>query len=247
MVYSCQKERKNNSLEIYCAITSDIRIKIITHLKSWLFKIFRLKCSSLALISLWGIKIIITEFHAGLTWSGTMTICRDWSPNVICLHMIEAYGSVGMAPPPPPPHPRIESGVPTVCSFSITWTILSWEKDTLSISGIGYHWHLQNTPPFPGFLRKSFSNKLQKIPPFLTKWEHACGPLCIRVGGLGGGGGGWMTWNGIYCCYSIGLFYIKVCTVCTLSWMASWWPLFSTMNTGPLVYDRIMFLSKAYE
>ena len=51
------------------------------------------------------------------------------------------------------------------------------------ISGIDYRWQLQKTPPFPGFLVKSSRDyTAKKYPSFPRKWEHACGPLCIRVG-----------------------------------------------------------------
>ena len=46
-----------------------------------------------------------------------------------------ARSTPSLDPPPPPP--------------------ISREKDIPSISGIGYHWQLQETPPFPGFLGKS--------------------------------------------------------------------------------------------
>ena len=73
----------------------------------------------------------------------------------------------------------------TYAQFPITRTPLSQEKDIPPISGIGYDWQLQKTPPFPGFLGKSSRDNDPKMPPFPRKWEYACGPSCIRVGGGG--------------------------------------------------------------
>ena len=35
--------------------------------------------------------------------------------------------------------------------------------------------------PFSGLSRELFPRQRPQIPPFPRKWEHACGPLCIRV------------------------------------------------------------------
>ena len=67
--------------------------------------------------------------------------------------------SVG-ASPPPPPHSIEPCRGYHVCSPS----------PEPPISGIGYHWQLQKTPPFPGFLAKSSRDYYgQKIPPFSEK------------------------------------------------------------------------------
>ena len=64
--------------------------------------------------------------------------------------------------PPPPPHTHTHTHTHThrfrACSPS---------PEPPICRGIGFHWQLPKIPPFP------------------RKWEHACGPLCIR----GGGGG----------------------------------------------------------
>ena len=83
-------------------------------------------------------------------------------------------------PPPPPPHSH------RICSFPITW-FPYLGKDSymyIPISGICYHWQLQKTPPFPGFLGKS-SRDYAKITPFPRKWEHACGTLSMYSSGGG--------------------------------------------------------------
>ena len=98
-------------------------------------------------------------------------------------------GGPGVAPVPPPPLATpIEPGSAYARSPSPEPPI-SRKKDTPPppISGIGYHWHLQKTPPFPVFsgnLPETTTKK--KIP---RKWECACGPLMHSSGGGGQGAG----------------------------------------------------------
>ena len=87
--------------------------------------------------------------------------------------------------PPPPPHlgKRIYSYV-------------------LPISGIGYHWQLQQQNiPFPGISRENFLRLRPKLLPFLRKFVHACDPLMHLSGGGGGGSGygaKYDTLNGVF-------------------------------------------------
>ena len=64
------------------------------------------------------------------------------------------------------------------------------------ISGIGYRWQLQKTPPFPGFLGKFSRDYTAKKYPLSRENGNAhAAPLCLRVGAQvrtrpwGGGGG----------------------------------------------------------
>ena len=98
---------------------------------------------------------------------------NDWRPAYSICHGCR----------PPPPHSNRTRGY--LCSFPITWTLLSQEKDIPPISGIGYHWQLHKNPPFPGFLGKSSRDYGQKYPPFPRKWEYACSPLMHSRGGGG--------------------------------------------------------------
>ena len=76
------------------------------------------------------------------------------------------------------PPTLIESGVPI--SFPISW-----------IPYLGYWWPLidnyKKTPPFPGFLGKSIRDYGQKYPLSRENRNTHATPLCIRVGGGGGG------------------------------------------------------------
>ena len=82
------------------------------------------------------------------------------------------------APPPPPPPSHRTRGY--LWSFPISWT------PPLSRVLVTFG-NYKKTPPFPSFLGKSSRDYGQQTPPFPRKWEYACGPSCIWVGG----GGGW--------------------------------------------------------
>ena len=100
--------------------------------------------------------------------------CKDRSSEARSRnHEIKHLANIGWIPCPPP---FIES----------EGTYTRSPSPEPPISGIGYHWQLQNTLPFPGFLWKSsrdYTTKKYPPPPaFPRKWEHVCGPLCIQVG-----------------------------------------------------------------
>ena len=64
-----------------------------------------------------------------------------------------------------------------LCSFPITWAPLTLgENYPLFWVLVTIGKYKKNTP-FPGFLGISSRDYAPKIPPFLRKWENACGPL----------------------------------------------------------------------
>ena len=90
------------------------------------------------------------------------------------------YYGRGDTPAPLPPPTPIEPGGTYAHSSSLK----------PPISGIGYHWQLQKTPPFPGFLgREVFQDYGQKITPLPEKMGiHMRPPHAFEWGGGGEGG-----------------------------------------------------------
>ena len=84
------------------------------------------------------------------------------------------------------PRPYIIRGVPMLVPHHMNPLSRGKDIGLPPISGIGYHWQLQKTSNFPGFLRKSSRDSAPKSPR-PTKWEHAYDPLCM---GKARGGGG---------------------------------------------------------
>ena len=87
---------------------------------------------------------------------------------------------------PPGPHSHRTRGY--LCSFPITWTPLSREKDiqrntplSRILVTVGTY---KKTPPFPGYLGKSSREYGQKIPPFPEKMGTRMRPLMHSSGGL---------------------------------------------------------------
>ena len=78
---------------------------------------------------------------------------------------------------PPPPHYQ--------CTYarSITYP-LSREKGIPHISGIGYHWQLQQIPLFPGFLMNLPETEAKKYPLSRENEKVHAAPLCIHQGEL---------------------------------------------------------------
>ena len=83
----------------------------------------------------------------------------------------------------PPPSHRTKG---YLCSFPITWTPLSREKDIPPYLGYWLPLAITKTPPFLGFLGKSSRDYGLNIPPISQENgnTHAA-PSCIRVGGRG--------------------------------------------------------------
>ena len=132
---------------------------------SQLFTVLTEKTSSL---KEWNIALLQQEWKVSPIWSR-----RYWSL------IIHSATQVVFPPPPPPPRSnRISRIRGHLCSFPVTWTPYIGKKIyPLSYILVLYHWQLQKTLPFPGFLGKSSRDYAPKISPFPRKCEHARGPL----------------------------------------------------------------------
>ena len=99
----------------------------------------------------------------------------------IYLHMRKLQVQTGLYNViPPPTHTQRIRGY--LCSTPLSPT---WPPPPPPISGIGYHWQLQNTP-FPGLSREIFPRQRPQNTPYL--WENGnthAAPLCRLSGGGG--------------------------------------------------------------